>query len=91
VGLMGVWLGTYTMLMKKYSLDALLKLSAHHKATTLRLVPPIALAMMKADSLGSYDLSSIKFIMCSGAALQQNVIEALQRRMNKAPIFQGYG
>ncbi|KAN0088986.1 acyl-CoA synthetases/AMP-acid ligases II [Hyaloscypha variabilis] len=91
VGLMGVWLGTYTMLMKKYSLDALLKLSAYHKATTLRLVPPIALAMMKADSLGSYDLSSIKFIMCSGAALQQDVIEALQRRMNKAPIFQGYG
>lgn len=91
VGLMGVWLGSYTMLMKKYSLDALLELSAKKKTNTLRIVPPIALAMTKVDNLGYHDLSRVKFIMCSGAALQKDVIGALQRKFNNAPIFQGYG
>ncbi|KAF2713314.1 acyl-CoA synthetases/AMP-acid ligases II [Pleomassaria siparia CBS 279.74] len=91
VGLMGVWLGAYTMLMKRYSLDELLKLSSSFKANTLRIVPSIALAMAKEASLESYDLSSIKFIMCSGAVLQREVIATLQRKFNQAPIFQGYG
>ena len=91
VGLMGVWLGSYTMLMRQYKLDGLLKLSAEAKANTLRIVPPIALAMTKNDTFGSYDLSGIKFIMCSGAALQTSVIRALQKKFNGAPIFQGYG
>lgn len=88
---MGIWLGAYTMLMKKYDLNELLKLSTSCKANTLRIVPSIALAMTKASTLNTHDLSSIKFIMCSGAALQQDVIKSLQKKFNQAPIFQGYG
>ncbi|KAF2794516.1 acyl-CoA synthetases/AMP-acid ligases II [Melanomma pulvis-pyrius CBS 109.77] len=91
VGLMGIWLGAYTMLMKKYDLNELLKLSTSCKANTLRIVPSIALAMTKALTLNTHDLSSIKFIMCSGASLQQDVIKSLQKKFNQAPIFQGYG
>lgn len=79
------------MLMKKYNLDSLLKLSAEQKANTLRIVPPIALAMTKVDTFGTHDLTSVRYIMCSGAALQHDVIEALQKKFNNAPIFQGYG
>ncbi|KAF1844971.1 acetyl-CoA synthetase-like protein [Cucurbitaria berberidis CBS 394.84] len=91
VGLMGVWLGSYTMLMKKYSLDKLLELASTYEANTLRIVPSIALAMTKTAKLDVYDLTSIKFIMCSGAALQPEVIQVLYKRFNHAPIFQGYG
>jgi acyl-CoA synthetase (AMP-forming)/AMP-acid ligase II len=88
---MGVWLGSYTMLMKKYSLDELLRLSSACRANTLRIVPSIALSMLKAATLDVHDLSEVKFIMCSGAALQPEVIQGLQKRLNRAPIFQGYG
>lgn len=79
------------MLMRKYSLDELLRLSSICRANTLRIVPSIALAMLKAAILDVHDLSAIKFIMCSGAALQPEIIRELQERFNQAPIFQGYG
>jgi 4-coumarate--CoA ligase len=88
---MSAWLGAYVMLMKKYTLDNLLKLSSRIQANTLRIVPPIAFAMTKSSNLEEHDLSSVKYIMCSGAALQKDVIDELQKRLNKAPIFQGYG
>jgi 4-coumarate--CoA ligase len=91
VALMSTWIGAYVMLMKRYSLDGLLSLSAKIQANTLRIVPPIAFAMTKMSNIEQFDLSSVKYIMCSGAALQEEVIENLQKRFNKAPIFQGYG
>lgn len=91
VGLMGVWLGSYTMLMKKYTLEDLLRLSSACRANILRIVPPIALAMAKSESLSTHYLDEIRFIMCSGAALQPQVVQTLQKRFNQAPIFQGYG
>lgn len=91
VALMSAWLGAYVMLMKKYTLDDLLQLSSSIQANTLRIVPPIAFAMTKSSKLEEYDLSSVKYIICSGAALQEDVIYELQKRLNKAPIFQGYG
>ena len=91
VALMSAWLGAYVMLMKKYTLGDLLWLSSRIQANTLRIVPPIAFAMTKSSKLEEYDLSSVKYIMCSGAALQEDDIDSLQKRLNKAPIFQGYG
>jgi acyl-coenzyme A synthetase/AMP-(fatty) acid ligase len=87
---MSTWLGAYVMLMRKYTLDDLLRLSSRIQANTLRIVPPIAFAMTKSSKLQEYDLSSVKYIVCSGAGLQEDVIDSLQKRLNKAPIFQGY-
>jgi 4-coumarate--CoA ligase len=93
VALMSTWLGAYVMLMRKYTLPGLLSLSSQISANTMRIVPPIAFAMTKSREVrnGKWDLSTVRFIMCSGAALREEVIEELQRRFNKAPIFQGYG
>ncbi|KAH6673101.1 acyl-CoA synthetases/AMP-acid ligases II [Halenospora varia] len=91
VALMSTWLGAYVMLMKKYSLPTLLSLSSQIRANTLRIVPPIAFAMTKSQEMNNYNLASVKWIMCSGAALQEEVIENLHRRFKGAPIFQGYG
>ena len=79
------------MLMRKYALDDLLRLSSKIQANTMRIFPPIALAMAKSSLLEVVDLSNVKFILCSGAALKEHVIESLQRRLNRSPIFQGYG
>lgn len=79
------------MLMKKFTLDAYLDLSSRCKANNLRIVPSIALAMAKHKDLDKYDLSSVRSIMCTGAALPSEVSSALDAKMNGAPIFQGYG
>jgi 4-coumarate--CoA ligase len=88
---MSVWLGAYNMLQKRYALEAFLRLSADTKANTLRIVPPIALQMAQMDKLGDLGLENVKFILCSGAALEKGVIETLQGKLGRAPIFQGYG
>jgi len=79
------------MLMKKYTLDGLLQLSSDVHANTMRIVPPIAFAMSKSKAIENFDPGSVKYIMCSGAALQEEIIASLQTKLNKAPIFQGYG
>lgn len=91
MALMGAWIGSYTMLMKRFALDDFLRLCFAKKANNLRIVPSIALAMAKHAHLDDYDLSSVNCIMCTGAALQPEVIRVLQRKFNHAPIFQGYG
>lgn len=91
MALMGAWIGSYTMLMKRFALDDFLRLCFTKKANNLRIVPSIALAMAKHAHLDDYDLSSVNCIMCTGAALQPEVIRVLQRKFNQAPIFQGYG
>ena len=79
------------MIMKRYTLEGLLRLSAQVKANTLRIVPPIAVEMSKGGSVNDSKLDSVRYIICSGANLQSAVIEYLQRRFRNAPIFQGYG
>jgi 4-coumarate--CoA ligase len=86
-----MWLGGYIMLMKKYTLEGFLQLSSKIKANILRIVPPIAFAMTKSKIIEELNLGSVKYILCTGAALQEDVIQSLQKRFNEAPIFQGYG
>ncbi|KAF2837367.1 acyl-CoA synthetases/AMP-acid ligases II [Patellaria atrata CBS 101060] len=91
VVLMGAYLGYYTMVMKRYSLAALVSLSAQIRANTLRILPSIAVALTKAQTLDLTTLCDIKYIICSGAVLPPEIIESLQKMLSNAPIFQGYG
>ncbi len=79
------------MIMKTFTLDAFLRLSSRTKADILRIVPPVAFAMAKYAELENLDLTAVKYILCSGAALKDDIIHALHKILNDAPIFQGYG
>ena len=81
----------YVMLMKQYTLNDFLRLSSKIRANSMRIVPPIALAISESQTFEDFDLSSVKHILCSGAALKEDIIDALHRRLKNAPIFQGYG
>ncbi|KAF2192398.1 acyl-CoA synthetases/AMP-acid ligases II [Zopfia rhizophila CBS 207.26] len=91
VALMGAWLGSYTMLMKKHTLDAFLQLSATINANALRILPTIAVAIYKQQSFDLSKLRSVKYIMCSGAALPTPIVQFFHKKLPGAPIFQGYG
>ncbi|ORY09232.1 acyl-CoA synthetases/AMP-acid ligases II [Clohesyomyces aquaticus] len=91
VALMGAWLGSYTMLMKRFTLESFLELSAKTNANALRILPTIAVGMAKQNSFELSRLESVKLIMCSGAALPPSIIEYFRTKFPSAPIFQGYG
>ena len=89
--LSGTYLGHYTLLMKKYTLNDLVELSSRIKATCLRILPSVATAMAKDPDLDLSKLQDIKHILCSGAVLPTSTISFLHSKFNSAPIFQGYG
>ncbi|KAF2476710.1 acyl-CoA synthetases/AMP-acid ligases II [Lindgomyces ingoldianus] len=91
VALMGTWLGSYTMLMKRYTLDTFLELSAKSNVTALRILPTIAVAIAKQQTFNLSRLNCVKYIMCSGAALPPAIITFFHQHFPSAPIFQGYG
>lgn len=79
------------MLMKRYTLNNFLEFSADIQANALRILPTIAVAISKQTSFDLSCLRSVKFIMCSGAALPLPIIQFFHRQFDGAPIFQGYG
>jgi long-subunit acyl-CoA synthetase (AMP-forming) len=89
--LMGTWIGMYNVLMKRYTLDSYLELSAKIDATTFRILPTIAVAISKQKSFDLTRLRNLKLIMCSGAALPPPIIRFFHEKFAGAPIFQGYG
>ncbi|KAF2691795.1 acyl-CoA synthetases/AMP-acid ligases II [Lentithecium fluviatile CBS 122367] len=91
VALMGTWIGFYTMLQKKFTLPTFLSLSARSHANTLRILPTIAVAISKQTAFDLSRLSSVKYIMCSGAVLPPSIIDFFHAHLPAAPIFQGYG
>ncbi|KAF2651222.1 acyl-CoA synthetases/AMP-acid ligases II [Lophiostoma macrostomum CBS 122681] len=91
VALMGAWIGAYNVLMRKYTLESFLELSASINANAFRILPTIAVAISKQASFDLARLSSVKLIMCTGAALPPSTIKFFQEAFAGAPIFQGYG
>jgi 4-coumarate--CoA ligase len=84
-------MGSYVMIMKSFTLDRFLHLSSKKQANTMRIVPNVALAIAKSVNFDEFDLKAMKYILCSGATLPNDVIRVLHARLNEAPIFQGYG
>ncbi|KAK2707183.1 hypothetical protein QYM36_015012 [Artemia franciscana] len=58
--------------------------------TVIPLVPPVALQLAKNPIVDNYDVSSIKCIINSAAALTAEVAELVNKRLN-ASVKQGYG
>jgi 4-coumarate--CoA ligase len=87
----GPYLGFYTVLMRRYTLLDLVKLSSEIKANTLRILPTIAIAIAKEPKVVEFDLTSVKFVLCSGAPLSKEILGSLQQRLGGAAVFQGYG
>lgn len=73
--------------MPKFDLRSYLERCVEIKATVMRLVPSIAVSLSKMN----LDLSSVRYIMCSGAALEANVVAKLLESAPNTCIVQGYG
>lgn len=78
------------ILMRSYELGKFLRLCEEKNVSTLRIVPSIAIQMVKEGALDGYNLGSVRFVLCSGAKLEDSVVERLHEKLGGAPISQGY-
>ncbi|KAH7423863.1 hypothetical protein KP509_12G077900 [Ceratopteris richardii] len=83
--------GASVVLMEKFEVGSLLEVIERRKVTIAPLVPPIVVSLAKSPLLTSYDLSSIRFLMCGAASLSSDLEEAFRARIPHAIMAQGYG
>ncbi|KAH7423082.1 hypothetical protein KP509_12G038600 [Ceratopteris richardii] len=83
--------GASVVLMEKFEVGSLLEVIERRKVTIAPLVPPIVVSLAKSPLLTSYDLSSIRFLMCGAASLSRDLEEAFRARIPHAIMAQGYG
>ncbi|MFK9094187.1 long-chain fatty acid--CoA ligase [Bacillus salipaludis] len=87
----GVWFGTTLVLPGPYFTPKLLaELIEQEKVTITSGVPTIWLGLLKELDEGSYDLSSLRGILCGGSAAPKGMIRAFEQKYN-VPFMHAYG
>jgi fatty-acyl-CoA synthase len=86
-----VWFGTSLVLPGPYFTPKLLaELIECEKVTITAGVPTIWLGLLKELDEGSYDLSSLRGVLCGGSAAPKGMIKAFEQRHN-IPFLHAYG
>ncbi|CAG8235560.1 unnamed protein product [Penicillium salamii] len=88
--LMPVYRGFTTIVMSKFHLEGFLSSIQSFRPTYALLVPPIVLQLAKSSLVGSYDISSLKMVMCGAAPLTRELIAELYQKC-KITVRQVYG
>ncbi|KAL8277996.1 hypothetical protein RQP46_009628 [Phenoliferia psychrophenolica] len=77
--------------LNKFTFPSFLEAIQRHKITTLYVVPPMVIMMVKNDLVNKYDLSSLRVAMAGAAPLSQETSTALRLKFPKLTFGQGYG
>jgi len=89
--MLSTFTGSFVVAMRRFDFTRYIECCAKIRATILRLVPSTAVLIAKDPSIQSLDLTSVQFILCSGAALQSQIVAKLHSLMGATAIVQGYG
>ncbi|KAK4486137.1 hypothetical protein RD792_008805 [Penstemon davidsonii] len=84
-------LGESLVLMEKFDFVKMLEAVERYKVTYIPVAPPLVVALAKSELVEKYDLSSLRFLGCGGAALGKEVSERFRERFPNVEIHQGYG
>ena len=83
-------LGTKQVMIRRFDAPTVLGLIQKHGATDMALVPTMANALLNCPALGSYDVSSLRYITLGGAASSPELIERMEKAF-QCEVFAGYG
>ncbi|KAI8074068.1 hypothetical protein BC940DRAFT_363995 [Gongronella butleri] len=83
--------GNKSVAMMRFDLELYLKLIQQHKATSLAIVPPIAVLLSKHPLVRKFDLSSVRIFSSGAAPLGPEHVANLKKVVPQAQIRQGYG
>ncbi|PLN75173.1 putative phenylacetyl-CoA ligase [Aspergillus taichungensis] len=85
-----IWLGTPTIMMEKFELEAFCRLIETENITHVYVAPPIVLHLAKNSTVSRFNLSSLRMITSGGAPLAAALIREGYQRL-RIPIRQAYG
>jgi fatty-acyl-CoA synthase len=86
-----VWFGTTLVLPGPYFTPKLIaELIEKEKVTITAGVPTIWLGLLKELDEGSYDMSSLRAVLCGGSAAPKGMIKAFEQK-HKIPFMHAYG
>lgn len=83
--------GATVVVLPRFDLETFLAAIQNHRITGLYVAPPIVLALAKHPLVARYDLSSLKYILCSAAPLDAKLAAACSERLGLPPVGQAYG
>lgn len=85
------FIGNYVMCMKQFEYKEWIEANSRIRATTMKMVPPTAVAISKDPKVGRFQLGCVNTIVCAGGTLQTEVVQRLQEILNGVSIIQAYG
>ncbi|MFI8963841.1 4-coumarate--CoA ligase family protein [Streptomyces sp. NPDC053493] len=83
--------GATVVVLPRFELDGFLAAIEKHRINALYVAPPIVLALAKHPAVADYDLSSLRYVVCSAAPLDAALAQACSQRLGLPPILQAYG
>ncbi|MFI5794161.1 4-coumarate--CoA ligase family protein [Streptomyces sp. NPDC051677] len=83
--------GATVVVLPRFDLETFLAAIQNHRITALYVAPPIVLALAKHPAVAQYDLSSLRYVICSAAPLDAELAAACAERLNLPPLGQAYG
>ncbi|BGP38030.1 hypothetical protein JCM10449v2_001957 [Rhodotorula kratochvilovae] len=87
-----VYQNTPIVIHPRFDQRAFLQSIQDHRITSLYLVPPQVIFMVKQDALvKQFDLSSVRMVMAGAAPLTNDTVSAFRRLFPHISIGQGYG
>jgi len=78
------------VIMAKFDLPGFLSRVQMQRCTSLYIAPPVAVALAKHPLVDSFDLSSVRLIVCGAAPMDEVLGSALTRRIPSL-LMQGFG
>lgn len=89
--LSAILIGSKLIIIERFVPDRFLQLIQQHKVTKLFSVPSLLHFLIKHPLVDKYDISSIRDVICGGAALTEEIQKQLFKRMNIVCFKQCYG
>ncbi|KAL0567882.1 hypothetical protein V5O48_014109 [Marasmius crinis-equi] len=86
-----IFAGLSVVIAPKFNFSNMLSSIARHRITHLMLVPPQVVLLCKDPAVKSYDLSSVRAILCGASALPAELFEQLLSLFPHAHVGQAYG
>jgi len=87
---LGIYAGATTVTMTRYEINRFLGAVQQYKISSAFLTPPVVMELTKSDVVDSYDLSSLRSILCAAAPLGAEIEQAASDRLG-CLVRQGFG
>ena len=85
------WVGGAIIPQLRFEAETMLRAIERHRATDALLIPAMTLDLIDAARNGTYDLSSLHFVISSGARAPERVWRELREVLGVLEITTGYG